>query len=1129
MKKLITNWYLLIVFGFIVFAGLVFILSGEDSIIAVHDNLDLFIPQFQMMKDTGTFWTHGEWVPFLGGISRDSLPAEFSLYTMLYMILPAYWAYIAGYFLKILIALGSVILLAKELYGEQYSKYKPLVYLLGLAYGILNLFPAFGIPFASIPLVIWLVLKIYRQPAAKWYVALFFYPLLSYFTYFGLFILAYMVVAFIWLWIRDKKIPWRNLLAIVVLSAGCIACEYRLFGLMLFGDEVTIRSTMVAGSMSAVEIIRTIGDVLTKGMFHAESMHTWLILPVCIFYFIYLNVSYIRHKNLKGIFHDLFNLMALVLVFNSVIYGIYYWEGFRQVVETICPPLTGWQFNRTVFFSPFVWYAAFFLVLKRLYDNGRKLLTVAANLLAVASILLIVLSDTTFNDLYHTCFGQAYSIVKDKQVDQLSYGEFYSEELFEEAKEDIGYCGQWSAAYGFYPAILEYNGIATLDGYLGFYSQIYKDEFRKVIAPALNRVEESRIYYDEWGARAYLYSGTDLSIVNAYRSYNVTDNDIYIDLDAFKALGGRYIFSRIELSNAQETGLELVGTYTNDSSPYTLYVYQTTSFYQTRKKADVSFSEMNDLTYDKTVITGLLEQMETLAADAVATGEQADPELMINLYTKVTDELSILSTCYSLASIQYYQDIYSEENTLKEQELLEMCITIQDHAYGTLRQVCQSPYRETMKTVMDPYLVESMAKYEDKTERELEIEAEENKLTREFEQAAGEDFIFEYQGKEWNSADLDMVGMTLEPSDYIAIYQGIGQKRTDALGTIFLELVTLRNEMAQISGYDNYAEYAYSELYVRDYSYEDVKKLFQMIKKDIVPVISDMETELREMDLTPLYTIPVLEDEEMYAAILPYMNEIDPELGASLSHLMEYEMYDIAFSDVKANVGFTIDLPYYQDAFIFASPTGDYRDYHTAIHEFGHYNQTYRSTESILETNMNMDVAEIHSQGLELLFYEYYDDLAAGEAGEQLAFAQIFQLAQAVVDVAQISEFEIEVYENPDMTIQEMNELYLELSEEYGIYYVPEITQLYDWSNVNHLFSDPCYYVSYLTSALSSLDLFTISVEDPHKAVELYMQLTALPTYVPYCSAVEYVGLQDIFEKGTAADIMNKTAAVIMQ
>ena len=51
MKRLISKWYLVIVAGFILFAGLVFSLSGEDSIIAAHDNLDLFIPQFKMMKD----------------------------------------------------------------------------------------------------------------------------------------------------------------------------------------------------------------------------------------------------------------------------------------------------------------------------------------------------------------------------------------------------------------------------------------------------------------------------------------------------------------------------------------------------------------------------------------------------------------------------------------------------------------------------------------------------------------------------------------------------------------------------------------------------------------------------------------------------------------------------------------------------------------------------------------------------------------------------------------------------------------------------------------------------------------------------------------------------------------------
>ncbi len=562
--------------GFLLFAGLVFFICGEKSVIAVHDNLDLFIPQFQMMKDTGTFFSHGKDVPFLGGISRDVLPSEFSLYTVLYMLLPAYPAYVIGYLLKIVIAVFSCILLARDVCGENYEAYKPLAWVLGLSYGALNVFPAFGIPFASIPLALWLLLRIYREPKIKWYVFLFFYPMLSYFSYFGLFILAYMSLAFLWLWIRDKKFPGRILPAICILSVGCIACEYRLFGTMLFGDEETIRTTMEAGSLTAGEIITTIGEVFAKGMFHAESVHTYLVLPVCILYFFYLNISYLRNKNSKGIFHDLYNLVMLIIVFNSAVYGIYYWEGFRGLVEKLCPPLTGWQFNRTVFFSPFLWYAAFFLVLKRLYESSshQKVMKAAANLLAVAALLLIVLTNTRYNDLYHTCLDQAYRLAKGAPSNQLGFGEFYSEGLFEEAKADIGYEGEWSAAYGFYPAILEYNGIATLDGYLGFYSQDYKEAFRKIIAPALERVEESREYFDTWGARASLYSGTDISIVSATRDYHVTDNEIYIDTDAFKALGGRYIFSRIELSNDKEAGLALIGSYTHKKSPYSLYVYK---------------------------------------------------------------------------------------------------------------------------------------------------------------------------------------------------------------------------------------------------------------------------------------------------------------------------------------------------------------------------------------------------------------------------------------------------------------------------------------------------------------------------------------------------------------------------
>ena len=1129
MKKLISKWYLVIVVGFILFATLVFGICGENSILAIHDNLDLFIPQFQMMKNTGTFWGRDVTVPFLGGISRDTLPSEFSLYTFLYMVLPSYYAYIAGYLLKIVIALFSCVLLAKDFCGENYEKYRPLVYLVGFSYGILNVFPTFGISFASIPLVVWLLRKIYQKPMAGWYIALFFYPLISYFSYFGLFILAYMAVAFLWIWLKDKKFPLRMLLAIVVLSAGFIVFEYRLFGTMLLDDTETIRSTMEAGSLTAGEIVKTIGEVFAKGMFHAESLHTYLVMPVCLIYFVYLNVGYMKQKNTKGIFCDVFNLLMLILVFNSVVYGIYYWEGFRSIIETICPPLTGWQFNRTVFFSPFVWYAAFFMVLKRLYDTERKLFVRGANLLAVAAVLLIVLSGTRYNDLYHTCYGQALSVLKNKEPDALSYKEFYSEELFEKAKEDIDYCGQWSMAYGFYPATLEYNDIRTLDGYLGFYSQSYKEAFREVIAPALERVPASAEYFDTWGARAYLYSGTDLSIVNGSRNYSVTDTNIYIDIDAFKALGGRYIFSRIELSNAEQAGLELVGTYTHEESPYTLYVYQTISRYQSKERANISFEEMKALSYDGALLEEMITEMESLAEEAGTSGEAKDTERVKELYLSMEQELTKMVTCNSIAEIVCYRDVYDEENIARKEEILADIVDLQDRAYVSLREICSSPYQEAMKEVMEPELVESFAEYEELSDREKEITLQENGLVSEYNQAAEEDYSVEYQGEEWNferfyGAD----GEALSQEEYIEVYQALNKERNSVLGEIFLELVDLRDEEAELKGYDNYAEYAYSELYIRDYDLEDAEKLFEEVKDDVVPVLQDLQRVAYEKDFSPLYDEShAMSGEEIFSGFGEYLAEIDPELKVSLDHMLQYKMYDMDVAEEKAAVGFTIDLMSFGDAYIFMDPYQCYLDYSQAIHEFGHYNQAYWCTENIIEQQNNLDLCEIHSQGLEMLYYDYYEELLGEEAGEDFGFFQVYRMATGIVDIALLSEFEIEAYKHPEMSLEDLNKLYLNLSEQYGIYYVDGVDALYTWSDTSHVFSSPCYYVSYMTSAFSSLDLLTLWEEDRHKAVETYMELTTLPTYAPYCSAVEYVGLRDIFEKGVPEEIAEETVRIL--
>ena len=182
MKKLVQQkwfvgltkyWFLFPIIGFLLLAGGVFFYFGEKSYIAVHDNMDLFLAQFQMLKNTDSFWKHGVDVPFLGGISRDNLPSELSLYSMLYMIFPAYTAYILGLLLKIVIAMVSFRLLAKELYPEKFETYRPLIYMTGFAYGIINFFPAFGFAFASMPLAAYLLIRVYKKPSKWLYVALF--------------------------------------------------------------------------------------------------------------------------------------------------------------------------------------------------------------------------------------------------------------------------------------------------------------------------------------------------------------------------------------------------------------------------------------------------------------------------------------------------------------------------------------------------------------------------------------------------------------------------------------------------------------------------------------------------------------------------------------------------------------------------------------------------------------------------------------------------------------------------------------------------------------------------------------------------------------------------------------------
>ena len=143
-----------------------------------------------------------------------------------------------------------------------------------------------------------------------------------------------------------------------------------------------------------------------------------------------------------------------------------------------------------------------------------------------------------YSDFYNTCYCNLYKLIKQKEVNQLSYDEFFGGKLITKVKEEIGYTpDKGVCAYGFHPAMLSYNGITTIDGYCGYYSQEYKEKFREAIAPTLEANTNWKVYYDEWGCRAYLFSASGENLHNFGANTESISQEILINEQALKELG----------------------------------------------------------------------------------------------------------------------------------------------------------------------------------------------------------------------------------------------------------------------------------------------------------------------------------------------------------------------------------------------------------------------------------------------------------------------------------------------------------------------------------------------------------------------------------------------------------------
>ena len=539
------------------------------------------------------------------------------------------------------------------------------------------------------------------------------------------------------------------------------------------------------------------------------------------------------------------------------------------------------------------------------------------------------------------------------------------------------------------------------------------------------------------------------------------------------------------------------------------------SRYPEKEHLPVDYADMACTGYDDTALQSLLTELEALTASPAIQRENGGTRAQVEaLYRQILSELDELSTQSALAGIRYDANGADEAAAEASAALPQLSTRLFDQCYQTLALLADTPYRDILERDAGPDLVEELRTYQALTDREAALLEEEERLVQSYDRCMAQPAQVTVDGRVWTAEALE-ADETLDDETWWEIYGLLEREQNRAAGEIFLQLVRVRTEIARENGYQSYADYAYQLLYDRDYTLEEIRSVRRAAKEYWVPLEAALADAVSPRELRALDVRTRENGDAILDAVQPYMGRVDPDLAETFAFLRQYHLYDIAPSGSKLPLGYTVSLPSYGTAFIFNCPYGDYQDYATLIHEFGHFNEAFHSTEHDLWASFHIDVGEIHSQGLEVLFTSCADELFGPEGGRAFYWSTISNMVSSVLEGCMYDEFQEAVYDDPDLTLEEVNRLFRGISEEYGYVYGEDEEESYFWVEIPHNFQSPMYYISYATSALSALDLWLRSLEDWDSAVDTYLELAAMGMRRPYRETVEAVGLRDIFRERT--------------
>ncbi len=531
-----------------------------------------------------------------------------------------------------------------------------------------------------------------------------------------------------------------------------------------------------------------------------------------------------------------------------------------------------------------------------------------------------------------------------------------------------------------------------------------------------------------------------------------------------------------------------------------------TDFFTDQPHANVDFADMTYRHIDSEPILEEMDGVRKLLPDG-GNGKKVE-----EAFDRLTGQFLEIITMYQLVQIRTYQDVTDGEAAAWHEHTARLYETVADALVLLIQDILKSPCGGFLREQLTEEDIAYYAGYKAKSGEQLARLAQESALENEYMAAAYQTCTVEYDGRTWDqaAADAALLAGELAAEAYTGISRSIAQKQNALLGDIYLRMVALRKEIAQSCGYDNYGDYAYTEIYQRDYTRQEIRSFHQAVKEHIVPLADA---------LYPLYLSgydePALREDYAGDAALdliePYIGRLSSEMAEAFSYMRSHGLYDSDYSDAKAEAGFTIFLTGYGAPFYFYSPCGEFRDLTTTVHEFGHYNNDYWQSAGWNDGSKSIDIAEVHSQGLELLFSCFYEELLGGEDAAAAAqdYLMLSVLSGAVIEGCLYDELQQYVYDTEHVTLEQINRKYCQLCREYGVIAEDDPrTEMYEWYGVPHTFTSPCYYISYAVSAAGAFAFWLDARDDYYAAVDRYLAFTALDSSYGFQESFAELGME---------------------